>query len=167
MNDFDRHLSINEISTRYIWSIQSNHSHNLADYVQQVFKEKPQSGSVLQQNQWRFILLSPSRGFLMSESLALPQADAAYNTLLTDISHGYREFCLTGGQPFEFAGLYVSVDLNNTIDKKTGSLRCRLGQYACLLWWDDNTNLHILVERSYAQSFGEYLNHLLLRHHWV
>ncbi|MCP4471156.1 MAG: hypothetical protein GY815_10800 [Gammaproteobacteria bacterium] len=68
-----------------------------------------------------------------------------------------------GADALEFLGSYSSA---NPADQCVGakrSLRCLLGQYTVLLWWDDIADIRLLVDRSYAQSFYDYLASLMAR----
>lgn len=162
----DSDLSVHETNGLHIWSVQSNHLHSLKDYFQEKFSAKLRTGQMLLLDDWRLIQVSPGRAFLITAKPTLPPTSARYETMLTDVSHGYCELCLSGKQSFDFTSLYLSADLNKVASMDTNSLRCRFGQYNCLLYWDDIDQVRILIERSYAQSFRDYLNHLMLRHDW-
>jgi heterotetrameric sarcosine oxidase gamma subunit len=159
-------LSVHEHALRPIWSIQSNQSYSLEDFVRATFNTELNPERLLQQGPNRLIQLSPYRALMVSESPAISQAMAQYESMLTDVSHGYCELCVTGKQSFDFLRLYVSANMSKVIGAGSFSVNCLLGQYRCLLWWDDSSQIHILVERSYAQSFRHYLSHLMQRHHW-
>jgi|TARA_B110000971_G_scaffold142234_1_gene145420 heterotetrameric sarcosine oxidase gamma subunit len=162
----DDELSVHENALGSLWSVQSNKSNSLEDFVQATFSTELDQGVILQKDDYRLIQLSPYRALIISEAIALPQAIANYESMLTDVSHGYCELCVTGKQAIEFLRLYISADMAKAIDSGSFSLSCLLGQYSCILWWHDINEIHILVERSYAQSFRNYLNHLIQRYHW-
>jgi hypothetical protein len=48
----------------------------------------------------------------------------------------------------------------------SGCRRCLLDQYPLVLWWDDIggiSDIRLLIERSYAQPFSDYLAQLMTR----
>ncbi len=79
------------------------------------------------------------------------------------IIFGFCEFRLGGEQALDFLGSYSSASLTEHGGSAKRSLRCLLGQYPVVLWWDDSANVRLLVERSYAQSFYDYLASLMVR----
>jgi sarcosine oxidase gamma subunit len=160
----DASLTIYETDQLNIWSVQSNHLHSLEDYFLGTFNAEPQIGRMFFSDEWRLIQISPNRAFLISEQSTPLQSTTNYKTMLTDVSHGYCELCLSGEFSFDFVGLYISVDLNKALIRGKDNLRCRFGQYSCLLYWDNSDQVRVLIERSYARSFRNYLDHLLKRH---
>ena len=157
-------LTLYKTSTLHIWSIQSNKFHSLREYFHAAFNTEPQFKKMFFHDKYRLIQLSPTRAYLIFENPTLPHTTKNYLTMLTDVSHGYCELCLSGPQCFEFVSLYVSADLTKAVMQNTGYIRCRFGQYSCLFYWDDHHQIRILIERSYAQSLHDYLNCLILRH---
>lgn len=83
--------------------------------------------------------------------------------MVTDISHGFCELSLTGSNAIEFLNSYTTVDLTGTGNPSGRNLRCLLGQYRIILYWDDANDVRILIDRSYTQSFVDYLDILYQR----
>jgi hypothetical protein len=55
------------------------------------------------------------------------------------------------------------VNLNTAPISEAQVVRAGLGQFETLLWWEQRDTIHMLIDRSYAQSFGDYLNNLSQR----
>jgi len=159
-------LSIYEVETRRIWSVQANQANSLGTFITTVFNANPQPGRMLLCDRLRLLQLWPHKAYLLSDLPKLTSTIATFETMLTDISFGFCELSLSGDLVFDFVKPYVSVDLSSTNLRESRNLRCRFGQYSILLWWDDPAELRILVDRSYAQSFRSYLEHLMQRHDW-
>ena len=80
-----------------------------------------------------------------------------------DISHGHAVLRLRGPGALHFLADYTSADLRATKVRNAGTLRCALGHYAVVLWWDITRDVHIAVERSVAQSLVDHLKLLVQR----
>jgi sarcosine oxidase gamma subunit len=145
-----------------LWSLQGNRKTRLADLVSALFTTTAQFGKPLRSEKLRLLPLWPQQAYLLSAKVTLPAAARKFEPLLTDISHGYYQFRLGGEQAFDFVSNYVSVDIAALRDA-AACLRCRLGQYTVILWWDDHQHIHLLLERSYAQSFTEHIDALISR----
>ena len=156
-------FSIIEIEDRYLWSIQANREHDLRGFAQAVFAETVQLGSMLTVDSLRLIHLWPHKAYLMSAQPSLPGLAHEFSPMMTDIGHGFCELSLAGDDAFEFLGTHTSADLMDTRIAATRNLRCMLGQYQVILWWDQVSDIRILVDRSYAQSICDYLGHLMQR----
>lgn len=159
----DSGLSLVEIENRYLWSIQANREFDLRAFSQAIFAETLQFGKMLSLNSLRLIHLWPHKAYLLSSEITLPEALSEYASMMTDIGHGFCELSLGGRTVLEFLDNYTSVDLMNPNITRTRNLRCLLGQYQIILWWDDSCDIRILVDRSYVLSFCEYLEQLILR----
>lgn len=156
-------LSICEIEQRHLWSIQTNRNYELAIFARAIFGDAPQIGEMLGADALRLLQLWPHKAYLLSTQPDLPDSLHRFSSMLTDISHGFCELSLGGEQALEFLASHASADLMQTRIAETRNLRCLLGQYQVTLWWDRLDDIRILVERSCAISFCDYLEHLLQR----
>lgn len=82
----------------------------------------------------------------------------------TDIGHGQSCLRLRGVNALHFLANYTVADLRSQPIRKAAVLRTKIGHYDALLWWDSTRDIHVLVDRSYAQSFVDYIRALALRH---
>jgi len=110
----------------------------------------------------RLFKLWPHKSYLLSAESSLPGSLSDLAPMMTDISHGFCELSLTGSTALEFLSSYISVDLDPRVTTNR-CLRCLLGHYPIILWWDVVSEIHMLVDRSYTQSFCDYLETLSLR----
>jgi sarcosine oxidase gamma subunit len=154
-------LALTEIEILSLWSIQGNHQQDLAEFVMAVFADAVPAGGMASAGGLRLLKLWPQRAWLLAHRHSLPAEVAAFEALMTDITHGVCEFRLGGEHAWAFLGSYTSVDLAAPLD--TDCRRCLLGQYPLVLWWDDIGDIRLLIERSYAQSFYDYLAQLMAR----
>ena len=156
-------FSVIEIKDRYLWSIQANREHSLSVITQALFHETAQFGSMLTTDSLRLIHLWPHKAYLLAAQPSLPGALQEFSSMLTDISHGFCELSLVDNQALELLDCHTSANLKDTQVAKTRNLRCLIGQYQVILWWDLVSDIHILIDRSYAQSFCDYLEQLRRR----
>ena len=156
-------LSICEIEERHLWSVQANRNCDLAVFAKTVFGDALQFGEMLAADPLRLLHLWPHKAYLLSAQPELPDSLHQFSSMLTDISHGFCELGLAGGQALEFLAGHASADLTQTRIAESRNLRCLLGQYQVTLWWDRLDDIRILVDRSCAISFCDYLEHLLQR----
>ena len=156
-------LSLREIDVRGLWSIQSNATYNLDSFSKAGFNQTLAFGAMLKTDGLRLIRLWPQAAYLLSDDYALPDSITHFDSMITDISHGFIELILSGGNAPAFINDYCSADISQPAIVNAGTLRTRLGQFDILLWWDDITDIRILVDRSHAQSFVSYLQSLSSR----
>ncbi len=81
----------------------------------------------------------------------------------TDISHGKCLLTLQGASVLPFVGDYCSVDIFSDPTTRNKMAKTRFMEYEIVLWWTTETRLDLLVDRSYAQSFLEFVQSLLIR----
>lgn len=156
-------LAFGESEDCYLWSVQPNREHDLRALTQGVFGAAPQFGKMLCIDSLRLLHLWPHQVYLLHTQPALPASLDEYASILTDISHGFCELGLSGDRALEFVDSHCSADLMAAHIDETRNRRCLLGQYRIILWWDQPDDIRILVERSYAQSFCDYLDQLMQR----
>lgn len=155
-----RQLDLKEISQRGLWSIRSNANHDLNGFAGVVFNQQLKFGEMITAGSLRLIQLWPQAAYLISDEQVLPDSVSAFDTMVTDIGHGFCEFSLSGDRAVSFLNDYTSVDLNQNNISSNRTVRTRLGQFQTLLWWDEATDIRILVDRSYAQSLVDYLQNI-------
>ncbi|MCP4877425.1 MAG: hypothetical protein GY896_18345 [Gammaproteobacteria bacterium] len=156
-------LTLDEIETRYLWSIQASRKHDLRAFARTVFGEALEFGEMLGADSTRLLHLWPHKALLLCAQPELPDSSRPFSSMLTDVSHGLCELGLGGEQAFEFLACYSSANPVQTRIHETRNLRCLFGQYQVTLWWDQRDDIRILIDRSYAQSFCDYFEHLLQR----
>jgi sarcosine oxidase gamma subunit len=156
-------LTICEIENRFLWSVQPSRRQSLSEFAQAVFNTGLRSGEMLARESTRLIHLWPHKAYLLSDQATLPTPADPFAAILTDISHGYCELSITGELALLFVNSYTTANLTAPDTSNSCNLRCQFGQYSVLLWWDDSTDIRLLLDRSYAQSFRDYVEHLIRR----
>lgn len=81
-----------------------------------------------------------------------------------DISHAYTHLRLRGVEALHFLADYSSADMNDATVRTTKVLRTRIGHYGVVLWWNSTRDIHVMLDRSLAQSFCDHLRAVSLRH---
>ena len=81
-----------------------------------------------------------------------------------DVGHGLTRFRLRGVEALHFLGHYNSADLHAAPIRRARAIRTGINHFDTALWWPNTRDVHILVERSLAQSFADHLRALALRH---
>jgi heterotetrameric sarcosine oxidase gamma subunit len=156
-------ISLNEVTNTGLWSIQSSATLKLESFASIVFDQDTKMGSMLTTDGLRLIQFSPGKAYLFSDQFQFPGKALEFETIATDISHALCHLLLSGDDSLEFLNAYTTVDLEDEIINTTRCVRTRLGQYAITLWWEKLSDIHILVDRSYARSFCTYLQTLSTR----
>jgi hypothetical protein len=155
-------IGLDSVEIAGLWSLQGNRTIPLADLVNTLFASGAQFGRPLQSEGLCLLPLWPQQAYLHSRQATPPAIPGKLESLLTDIAHGYCQFRLHGERGFDFVASYLSADIAALRDN-AACRRCRLGQYTVILWWDDHRDMHLLLERSYAQSFADYIDTLIAR----
>ena len=153
----DSGLKLVEVTDQHIYSIQPNAQFNLNIFSQSAFSQDITLGQMLIDDQLRLIQLSPKGAYLISNA---PLALKRFNSMITDISHGYCHLELSGQQTLEFINSHTPADLNNSNIVKSKTAKTLLGHFNVILWWDSHEKIKLLIDRSYAQSFADYLSSL-------
>jgi hypothetical protein len=158
----DTTLSCTENTATNIYLVQSNYRYNIDEVAAVIMGQHIALGHMITGRDMRMLQLMPNRAFLLFES-SLPDSVFEFRTQLTDIGHGMTELCISGDMPLEFLNAYCSVDIKRSSIRQVKTVSTRLGHYSVFLWWDNESEIHILLERSYARSFRDYLAALAMR----
>ncbi len=81
----------------------------------------------------------------------------------TDISHGQVILRLRGSGALTFLTDYTPVDLCREPICAAGTVRSHIGRMPVVMWWDITSDIHIAIERSYAQSLVNLLREYIKR----
>ena len=159
----DAVLTISEIENRFLWSVQTGGNQSLSEFAQAIFNTDLKPGEILTNESIRLIHLWPHKAYFLSNQATLPASTDPFAAMLTDISYGFCELSVNGELALQFVNDYTSADLASPDTSKHCNLRCRFGQYPVVVWWDDSADIRLLLDRSYAQSFRDYVEHLMQR----
>ncbi len=156
-------LSVTEYPERQAWSVQSGRDQELDSFSRALFGQPTAIGTMRGEETLRLIRLWPHRALLLSTNPLLPAAVKEMADMASEVGHGVCQLGLAGADAHAFLGGYVSVDLATAGIGAARCVRCLLGHYPIMLWWDDIHDIRILIDRSLAQSFGDQLQQLALR----
>lgn len=91
-----------------------------------------------------------------------PVPDGAWRQ--ADVSHGLTHLRLRGVEALHFLAHYTTADLHSSRLRLTRAVRTRLNHFDCAIWWSNTRDVHIVTDRSLAQSFCDHLRTLAQRH---
>lgn len=142
------------------WSVQANTRHDINDFAHTLFNRRIQFGEMIKLENMRLIQLWPGSAYLLSTQPSLPELASGFENMITDISHGFKEINLRGASALSFLSDYCSANIQQADILKNQTLRSKFGQFSIIIWWDDCDDIHLLIDRSYAQSFNRFLQSL-------
>ncbi|MFT5217940.1 MAG: heterotetrameric sarcosine oxidase gamma subunit [Planctomycetota bacterium] len=157
-------LQISHQTLNGLWSIRANADFDLKRFSESLLNRAIRFGETIANDQLRLIQLWPDAAYLYSQQVELPAIASEYEKMITDISHGFCRIQLTGENALPFLNNYCSADLEQADINSNQCLRTSLGHYSIVIWWGSKSELQLLVDRSYAHSFIDFLNTLALRH---
>jgi hypothetical protein len=105
--------------------------------------------------------LWPDKIWLNTEPSDAGPSDAGLRGI--DISHGVTHFRLRGVEALHFIADYTTTDLFTAPVREARVARTKLNGYDCVLWWENTRDVHIVTDRSLAQSFADHLRELAIR----
>ena len=156
-------MTLDESLETGVWLLKS-HSPGTVDRIAvSLVCRIPDLGEMIDSHQVRLLRYSPDTMYLLFDWEKAPKLAPALRACVTDISHGMCGLNLKGEKALEFIGDYVSVSVNSPGIYESRNMRCRIGHFKVLIWWSDIRDVHILVDRSFAQSFYDYMLALSLR----
>jgi uncharacterized membrane protein YhdT len=155
-------LQLTSIGIAGLWSVQASRDTTLDDFTAALVADANKNASLALGEGLYLLRAWPHQAYLLTATAGLPAAAIPFETLTTDIADAFCAFSLEGESAFGFIADYLSTDIHES-DSGSHCLRCRLGHYTALLWWQDRRCLHLLIDRSLAQSFEDYIGHLLKR----
>ena len=103
---------------------------------------------------------SPFSTYIVSEQLKLEDFNSAHQDQLTDVSHGKCVICIQGNAILNLFADYCSTDLFAGQNDEFQMVKTRFIDYEITIWWNSDVEINLLIDRSYAQSFVDFL-HLL------
>ena len=103
---------------------------------------------------------SPFSTYIVSEQLKLEDFNSAHRDQLTDVSHGKCVLCFQGDAILNLFADYCSTDLFSGQNDEFQMVKTRFIDYEITIWWNSDVEINLLIDRSYAQSFVDFL-HLL------
>jgi|GEM_PF-6643385 len=82
----------------------------------------------------------------------------------TKIDHGLTHFRLRGVEALHLLDFYTHANLFGLEVRQNKAIRTQLNHYDCVIWWTNTRNVHLLIDRSFAQSFADHLKALVQKH---
>ncbi|MED5391415.1 MAG: hypothetical protein VX977_06575 [Pseudomonadota bacterium] len=156
-------LSLTETKPLGILSVQTNSENDISGFCCSVLGESLELGEMSGGDTLRLIRHWPHKVYLIADGIPLPKIESRYAGLITDISDAFCKLCLAGERSIAFLDQYCLLGLTQENILKMKTAKTMLGHYPVVIWWDDEAELSLLVERSLSQSFQDYLSVLAQR----
>ena len=156
-------LTLDESLAAGIWLLKADSPETMVRVAVSLAGRAPALGEMIDNHRARLLRYSPDTMYLLFDLEREPVLAPELKMFVTDISHGICSMNLKGESALAFIGDYVSVSTHSPGIFESQNMRCRIGHFKVLIWWSDMRDVHILVERSFAQSFYEYMLALSLR----
>ena len=123
-----------------------------------------ETGTHAVQNDLQCLRFSPFSIYLICEQNPLEDMYAQHPEILTDISHGKCLLEFQGAQALEFFSNYCSANLVGVDIQQCAVVKTLMIDYEVILWWSSNSQVRLLVDRSYAKSFIDFTHSLFIRY---
>jgi len=153
-------LDIGPVEVTALWSVQGDRDTSLIDFETSLFGRKTGLDEIHGNDDQLLLRLWPHKIYLLSEDREIPRNIKPLACLMTDISDAYCSFQISGDHAYPFIKNYLSAKLAM---QEPGCLRCKLGHYNVILYWQNPDQAQLLVERSYSCSLDDYIKSLIAR----
>ncbi len=150
-------LQLTEQVNTGIWNFQFNKMEELNAYCKFRLSSQLEPGESLFFEETTCLRYSPIGLYFVFDENQPPEV-GEFSKNLTDISHGKCRFKLAGEQAFAFVCDYAAMDLNQGQVQKFKMAKTLIGDYPILLYWQHKSEINLMVDRSYAQSFAGFLS---------
>ncbi len=154
----NKSVTIKPVTFGGLWSVHANADYHLNDFADRLFRQAISFGEVISSENHHMFQLWPDAAYLLSDQIELPPSTEEFVSMVTDISHGFSTLNLCGENALAFLNDHSSADISNQ-----QIIRTNIGHYQGIIWRHSNTDIWLLVERSYAHSFTEFLQLLETR----
>ncbi len=150
-------ISLDSMESIEIWSVQSNREHDVSEFCHFILGIELGVGEMSGDNLLRVLRHWPKKVFAITECSQFPETEPKYADLITDVSDAFRKMTLTGETALQFLHQSSPLEfMQNSGLKRTVKTLC--GQYPIIAWWEDTSEVNILIERSLSESYGDYLS---------
>lgn len=140
-----------------IWSVQSNQQHDVSEFCHSIVGNELGVGETSGNELLRVLRHWPKKVYVITDRSQLLQIEPKYADMITDVSDAYCKMTLTGESALQFLDQSSPLEfMQNSRFKKTAKTLC--GQYPIIVWWDDNSEIKLLIERSLSESYRDYLS---------
>ena len=143
---------------------QFQNSDELDQFCLSALHTTVETGTHAVQNDVQCLRFSPFSIYLICEQNPLEDMYAQHPEILTDISHGKCLLEFQGAQVLVFLSNYCSANLKSDDTQQWAMVKSRMIDYEVLLWWSSNSQVRLLVDRSYAKSFIDFTHSLFIRY---
>ena len=123
-----------------------------------------ETGTHVVRNDVQCLRFSPFAIYLICEQNPLEDMYARHPDKLTDMSHGKCLLEFQGAQVLEFLSNYCSANLMSDDTQQRAMVKTRMIDYEVLLWRSSDSQVELLVDRSYVKSFIDFTHSLFIRY---
>lgn len=138
-------------------------SQALDEFCQSSFDQIVQSGTFAISKDCQLIRFSPFSIYIVSEMSELDHFWLEFPENFTEITHGKCLLSFQGDRVLAFFRSYCSIDLMGDSVPKQAIVKTLFVDYEILLWWFCDNHLELLIDRSFAQSFVDFVQTAFMR----
>ena len=122
-----------------------------------------QPGQMAASNGILLLRFSPFSVYVLLEQQQLAEFSTEHRENFFDISHGKCMLTIQGELILESIGDYCSTDIFCSRVLQNQMVKTRFIDYELIFWWHRSDKVNLLIDRSYLQSFVEFIRSLILR----
>ncbi len=132
-------------------------------FCRSVVRQNVSTGDMANSNDLLILRFSPFSIYLVTKQASLENINAEFRNRLTDVSHGKCMLSAAGDSVMDFLRDYCSEDPFASQSAERGMLKTRFIDYDLVIWWRSGNEANLLIDRSYALSFVDFLHSLFMR----
>lgn len=157
-----RELFISENQTS-VFEVQFRTMEELDQFCHSIMQRNVGTGEMAIADNILLLRFSPFSTYIVWRQQKLENFKTEHQDHLTDITHGKCALVVQGDSVLDFLGDYCSTDILSVHDRNFGMIKTRFIDYELAIWWDSKDRINLMVDRSYALSFVEFLHSLFTR----
>ncbi len=157
-----RELFISEQQTP-VFEVQFGTMEELDQFCHSVIQRIVGTGEMAVADNMLLLRFSPFSTYVVWRHQKLENSETEHQDHLTDITHGKCVLTVQGDSVLKFFADYCSTDLLSAHDRNFGMIKTRFIDHELTIWWDSNDQINVMIDRSYALSFVDFLYSLFTR----
>ncbi len=161
--DQDGRTILIDENQKFVVQGQFRSPQKLDEFCQSILPKTMEVGGVVILDDTAYLRFSPYAIYVVSDRMMLDDFAKEYQNNFTDLSHGKCMLIIRGNGVFDIFLDYSAADLMNYSGAGQSMVKTRFIDYEVVLWWAANDQIQLLIDRSYAQSFVDFLSSLIVR----
>lgn len=146
-----------------VWLLQFSNTKDVDDFSKALSYHKLEVGQWSEIEKISYLRFGPTSLNVVFDEQTLFVLNKAFKGCKTDISHGKSLFSLKGKNSLDFLQDYSISNLSGLYTEDRVLVKSNIIDYPTMLWRKESDCMNLLIDRSYAQSFIEFYQSLVLR----